>query len=122
MAGQAVGTFPREACRVGTRYLEQGLAAALTDDPRPKQTKMLNGKQQAAIVAMVCTPAPDGLARWTTAMIAAESVKRKLVARVGRETIRQLLADHDLKPWRKKKCGAFPSSTTSTSSGWRTCW
>jgi hypothetical protein len=29
-------------------------------------------------------------------------VKRKLVPRVGRETIRILLQSHDLKPWREK--------------------
>jgi putative transposase len=29
-------------------------------------------------------------------------VKRKLVPRVGRETIRVLLLHHDLKPWREK--------------------
>ena len=31
-----------------------------------------------------------------------EAVKRKLVPRVGRETIRVLLESHDLKPWREK--------------------
>jgi hypothetical protein len=36
-------------------------------------------------------------------LIAEEAVKRKLVPRVGRETIRILLRDHELKPWRGKK-------------------
>jgi hypothetical protein len=36
-------------------------------------------------------------------LITQEAVKRKLVARVGRETIRILLRNHDLKPWRGKK-------------------
>jgi hypothetical protein len=35
-------------------------------------------------------------------LIATEAVKRKLVPRVGRETIRILLEGHDLKPWREK--------------------
>jgi len=30
------------------------------------------------------------------------AVKRKLVPRVGRETVRILLESHDLKPWRGK--------------------
>jgi hypothetical protein len=34
--------------------------------------------------------------------VAEEAVKRKLVPRVGRETIRVLLLHHDLKPWREK--------------------
>ena len=57
---EAVGTYPREVRRVGWRYLEQGVQAALTDDPRPKPPKLLDTRQQAAIVAMVCgRPQPD---------------------------------------------------------------
>ena len=36
------------------------------------------------------------------ASFAQEAVKRRLVPRVGRETIRVLLQSHDLKPWREK--------------------
>lgn len=32
---EATGTYPREVRRVGWRYLERGVADALTDDPRP---------------------------------------------------------------------------------------
>jgi hypothetical protein len=41
-------------------------------------------------------------ARWTVRLVAEEAVKRRLVPRVGRETIRVLLLHHDLKPWREK--------------------
>ena len=40
--------------------------------------------------------------RWTVRLLTEEVVKRKLVPRVGRETIRVLLESHDLKPWREK--------------------
>ena len=51
---------------------------------------------------MVCSNPPEGQARWTVRLVAQEAVKRKLVPRVGRETIRILLQSHDLKPWREK--------------------
>ena len=51
---------------------------------------------------MVCSDPPEGRARWTVRLVAQEAVKRKLVPRVGRETIRMLLLSHDLKPWREK--------------------
>jgi len=35
-------------------------------------------------------------------LVAEEAVKRKLVPRVGKETIRILLLSHGLKPWREK--------------------
>jgi len=46
---------------------------------------------------------PRGRARWTVRLIAEQAIKRKLVPKVGRETIRILLESHDLKPWREKK-------------------
>ena len=96
----AVGTCPREVRRVGWRYLELGMGAALTDDPRPK--KLLDATQQAAIVAMVCGPPPPGHARWTVVLTAAEAQQRGVVRKVGRETIRRLFVSHALKPWREK--------------------
>ena len=51
---------------------------------------------------MVCSDPPEGRARWTVRLIAEEVVKRKLVPKVGRETIRVLLLSHDVKPWREK--------------------
>jgi hypothetical protein len=57
------------------------------------------------LIAMVCHNPPVGRARWTVRLVAEEAVKRKLVPRVGRETIRILLLSHDLKPWREKNVG-----------------
>jgi hypothetical protein len=51
---------------------------------------------------MVCSNPPEGRARWTVRLVAQEAVKRRLVPRVGRETIRILLLAHDLKPWLKE--------------------
>jgi hypothetical protein len=98
----AVGTYPREVRRVGWRYLERGVQLARTDDPRPKPPKLLDTRQQAAVVAMVCGPPPAGYARWTVRVTTEETKRRGIVADVGRETIRQVLAHHELKPWRKK--------------------
>jgi len=99
---EAIGTYPREVRRVGWRYLERGVPDALTDDPRPKPARLLDTRQQAAIVAMVCGPPPDGYARWTVRITTEETKRHGIVADVGRETIRQVLARHELKPWRKK--------------------
>ena len=70
--------------------------------PRPGQALLLDAQQRQRIVALVCGPPPEGRARWTVRLLTEEAVKRKLVPRVGRETIRVLLESHDLKPWREK--------------------
>jgi hypothetical protein len=99
---KAVGTFPREVSRVGKRYVARGLRAALTDEPRAKPEPCLDSVQRAAIVAMVCGPAPEGRARWTVRLVAEHAARRGIIPKVGRETIRVVLATHDLKPWREK--------------------
>jgi len=63
---------------------------------------VLADNEKQRMIAMVCSEPPEGPARWTVRLVAEEAVKRKLVPRVGRETIRILLLHHDLKPWREK--------------------
>jgi Homeodomain-like domain len=99
---KAVGTFPREVSRVGKRYVARGLQAALTDEPRGKPEPRLDSTQAAAVVAMVCGPPPAGRARWTVRLVTEQAIQRGIAAHVGRETIRIVLATHDLKPWREK--------------------
>ena len=84
------------------RYQQGGLERALYERARPGQEARLDAQQRQRIVALVCSPPPEGRARWTVRLIAEEAVKRRLVPRVGRETIRILLQSHDLKPWREK--------------------
>ena len=43
---------------------------------------------------------PQGRARWTVRLLAEEASKRRVVDKVGRETVRIVLARHDLKLWR----------------------
>src|ERR1700747_330975 len=98
-----VGVAPKTVRAIARRYAEEGLEAALYEKPRPGQRRVLDAGQSQRIIAMVCSSPPQGQARWSVRLIAQEAVKRKLVPRVGRETIRILLQNHELKPWRAKK-------------------
>jgi hypothetical protein len=90
-----------EAVRnIGRRYLQGGLERALYERPRPGPAEVLDDSQKQRLIAMVCSNPPEG--RWTVRLVVEEAVRRKLVPRVGRETIRILLLSHDLKPWREK--------------------
>jgi transposase len=96
------GVAPKTVRAIARRYEEQGLDSALYEKPRPGQARVLNAGQKQRIVAMVCGPPPQGRARWSVRLIAEEAAKRKLGPAVSRETIRILLENHDLKPWREK--------------------
>lgn len=99
---QTVG-FAASAIRtISRRYREGSLERALHEKQRPGHTELLGASEKQRIIAMVCSQPPEGQARWTVRLVAQEAVKRKLVPRVGRETIRILLESHDLKPWREK--------------------
>jgi transposase len=104
-APQVARTVPLTAKairEIAHRYNGGGLEGALYEKQRPGAKQVLNDSEKQRIVAMVCSQPPEGRARWTVRLIAKEAVKRKLVPRVGRETIRVLLESHDLKPWREK--------------------
>jgi transposase len=104
---QALPLTPKAVRQIAHRYNSGGLDRALYDKQRPGAKPLLDDSQKQRVVAMVCGKPPEGRARWTVRLVAEEAVKRKLVPRAGRETIRVLLQDHDLKPWRGKKCGAW---------------
>ena len=90
---------------VARRYQCGGLDRALYEKQRPGAAELLDDSQKQRLIAMACSNPPQGRARWTVRLVAQEAVKRKLVPRVGRETIRMLLLSHDLKPWREKNVG-----------------
>jgi putative transposase len=93
---------PQAIRKVGHRYQQGGLERALYEKERPGASALLEDSQRQRIIAMVCSDPPEGRARWTVRLVAEEAVKRRLVPRVGRETVRVLLLHHDLKPWREK--------------------
>src|ERR1044071_1005385 len=84
---------PQAIRRLGHRYQQAGLDGALYEKQRPGAAEVLDTNQKQRIIAMVCAEPPEGQARWTVRLVAEEAVKRKLVPRVGRETIRILLLD-----------------------------
>ena len=84
------------------RYRAGGLERAVYDKQRPSKARLLDVKARQRIIAMACGEPPAGRTRWTVRLIVEEALKRKLVPKLGRETVRILLQDHDFKPWREK--------------------
>lgn len=98
----SVAVAVNTVCEIRKRYEQGGLQGALYDKPRPGAQPLLSARERQQVIAMVCASPPAGRARWAIRLIAEEAVKRGLVAKVGRETIRVLLQNHDLQPWREK--------------------
>jgi transposase len=73
-------------------YVEQGLSAALERKPVCRQRPpKLTGAQEAQLVALTCSPAPAGHARWTLRLLAAKLVELQIVETIGKDAVRAAL-------------------------------
>jgi transposase len=76
--------------RTRQRFVESNLEA-LNELPRPGGQRKLSGKQEAHLIAVACTPAPEGQQRWTLQLLANKVVELGFAVSIARETVRQVL-------------------------------
>ena len=102
-AALAVGCHHSTAWRICMNYKTKGLKGALFDVPRSGAPRKFTVKQKQEAIAMICSPAPKGLSRWTIRVIAEELRRRKIVfSGISPATVRLWMQSHELKPWREK--------------------
>jgi transposase len=77
--------------RIRKRFVQGNLEKALQDDPRPGSKTKLDGRQEAQLIAIACSDAPDGHERWTLRLLADKLVELDVVAGISHETVRQYL-------------------------------
>lgn len=90
---EALGVHPYTVARVRKKYVTKGVAPALNRKIRifPPVPKKLDGEQEAHLIAICCSTAPEGRDRWTLNLLVNELKKRGIVTQISRETIRQTL-------------------------------
>jgi len=83
---------------VRKRMVEDGLERALGRKKRltPPTPRKLDGEQEAHLIAICCSEAPEGRTTWTMELLADEMVCLKIVEEVSRETIRRTLKKMNL--------------------------
>jgi len=94
------------AIRVRQLYLEGGLEAVLHDKKQARHRQALTGGQAAHLIAITCSPAPEGHDHWTLRLLVGKAVELDFVESISPETIRQLL----------KKTNSSPGSMSSGAS------
>ena len=78
--------------RVRRVCVEHGLERALErKDPDRDYVRKLDGKAEAQLIALSCSPAPQGRARWTLRLLAERLVELEIVEEICHETVRQTL-------------------------------
>ena len=78
--------------RVRRRYVQHGRAAALQRQKQVQsRTRRLDGRQEAHLIALACSPPPEGHARWTLRRLAERRVALEYVDDRSHETLRRTL-------------------------------
>jgi transposase len=75
--------------RTRQRFVEESLGA-LDEHSRPGAQRKLTGKQEARLIAVACTPAPEGHARWTLRLLADNVVELGFADALAHETVRRV--------------------------------
>ncbi len=91
--------------RIRKRYVTGGLEKALHEDLRPGQKRKLDGRGEAHLIAMTCTPVPEGYEHWALRLLADQLVEEGIVDSISYETVRQALKKTNSNLGRSK-CGA----------------
>ena len=107
--------------RIRKRFVEEGFDAAVYRKPVTNvHRRKMTGDEEAHLIALFCSQAPEGHERWTLRMLADKMVELDIVDSVSHETIRQTLKKMNLNRG-KRKNGVFPQSKMPLlSATWRT--
>ena len=88
----ALGVGLRTIGRARQRYVEEGLEAAVTPRPHLNHHKRkVDGYAEAQLVALACSPPPEGQAHWTLRLLATEFVALDVGTDISHETVRRVL-------------------------------
>lgn len=78
--------------RLKQRFVEEGFTACIDRKQYPTgKASKTDGDFEAHLVALSCSKAPEGYARWSLRMLADKMIELKYAEKVSHETIRRVL-------------------------------
>lgn len=86
-----LGISAQTAANVRKRFAADGLGPALTERPRSGGPAVLDGKAEAVLVGLACSPAPEGRTVWTARMLANKVVGLEVVESVSEDAVPRVL-------------------------------
>ena len=89
----ALETSTDTVARTRQRLVEEGLEEALTrkHSPNSARKRIFDGAAEARLIALACSKAPAGRARWTLELLEEKVVELKIVERASDNTIGRVL-------------------------------
>jgi transposase len=88
----ALDLSTRTVERVRRRFVEEGIESALLPKPTKRiYARVLDGAQEAQLIALACSKAPEGKKRWTLRLLAERVVELGYADSISHETVRRML-------------------------------
>ncbi len=80
-------------CEFRKRFVEKGLPAALERKKRetPPTPRLFDGESEAKLIALACSAAPAGRARWTLELLSDKVVELNIVPHCTANTVHEVL-------------------------------
>ena len=93
--------------RIKQRFTQEGLAGSLWDRRQANRYRKLDDRGEAHLIALACSPAPEGHEHWTLRLMAGKVVELGLAPSLSHETVRLHLKKTSSNRGRSRS-GAFP--------------
>ena len=75
--------------RIRQRFLEHGLTEALNRRPQPErpEKRKIDGEQEAHLIAVTCSQAPEGHKRWSMRLLADQLIELGYFEEISHKTV-----------------------------------
>ena len=104
---QALDVVEGTVYRIKRRFAEAGVEGVLRDRTQAHRYRKLDDRGEAHLIALACSPAPEGHAHWTLRLLAGKVVELGLAPALSHETVRLRLKKTSSNRGRKRS-GASP--------------
>ncbi len=88
---EAYGCRRQTVEKIRERFVAGDLATTLQGLPRRPRGKLLDGAQEAKVIALRLGPPPAGFANWTLRLLAERVVELEIAPAISHETVRRTL-------------------------------
>ena len=89
----ALDTSVNNVARTRQQLVEEGFDATLSRkyNPNSARPRIFDGAAEAKLIALACSPAPEGFARWSLRLLEEKVVELNIVAKASDNTIGRTL-------------------------------
>ena len=120
----ALDTSVNNVARTRQQLVEEGFEATLSRkyNPNSARPRIFDGAAEAKLIALACSPAPEGFARWSLRLLEEKVVELNIVEKASDNTIGRTLKKTPLNRTAIGNGGSRPKPMRASSPPWKTCW